>query len=835
MNFYDYYQVDEHIEGGLMLLAANELIKGGFQVIPLAKGGKAPVNVKDVHLLLSKPIHSFNVDYYFKDRNVDIGLILTDGREVLDVDSKNKDGLSQQFLKAFSLGWPELYEKMVIQMTPSGGLHLHYTSEIVGGPAALAKIPGRPNPVTIIERLSKQSGKHYVKIAPSEGYKFIQGDPFCIPFITAEERNWIIALAMSFNEVHIPEVKKREADRKDSPWSVFNAQNDWTYIRDQLQDRGWNIVMELNDKVVVKRPGATSRHSGYIFKESNTLYLFSSSSEFEDGKAYTPFGIYAQLYHDNNIGLASAELAKNGIGVNNTEEGQFWKRKGKKVEIKYGELLNWLHAVGYRKYSGTLVQVINNIVSVVEVKDLKTAFLNEIEPEMSDSMMERVSIIFSESGGLMAMLKELEDNFIKDDRENTWLFFKNVAVKCNGEASVYDYKSLTGYIWQSDIIQREYYQADHEESDAFKFVQILGGDNADKLCKILGFTISRYKDPMNARAVVLMEDIEAENEGESQGGSGKSLLFQFVKQFRKSADYDGKNFNPADPFVWQNVEADTSLIFIDDVDKKFRFTSLFSIITGSMMINKKNKPQVVLPFERSPKIFITSNYSVGDMDISSRRRKHEFAVRKFFGSDIEPSDVFHRQFFNEWPKEEWIRFDNFIIHCCNLYIQEPSKKSIGIQTKNSLERSLVHNTNAEFVEYMDSQWQSNFFDFAPAILKNGRIERNGSLVTNAVNMTEFRRHENDPDYYFTMSKEEFASKIREKVNYKGLSSTRVTQWLKAWADQRKITVDSRYQKGASSEKLYRIISWPNYYHFSENGEDKKVVIDENNSGNELPF
>jgi hypothetical protein len=809
MNFYDYYQPGESLEEPAVYLAAKELISKGFQVIPIVKGEKAPANIKDVYKLLSNPIHDHNINYYFRDRDVDIGLILTDEMEFLDIDEKYKPGITSRFLKALEFSWPELYEKLVIHHTKTGGCHLLYRSEVIGGKKILAQTPKNPNPLAIIERISK-SNTQYIKIPPSDGYRLFKGSPLDIKSITAEERNWLSALAMSFNEVHIPEVKQKEAEREDSPWYVFNEQKDWRYIREQLIDRNWSIVGDYPDKVIVKRPGDSAGHrsSGYIYKDNNTLYLHTTSTEFENGKAYSPFGVYCLFYHDNNIALACRELAASGVGKNILDEGQFWKKNKSKIEIKYTELLNWFHGIGYRKYKGSIVQIIDNIVTITDEGAMKRAFIHEVEFQMQDAMYERVPTIFSEGGGLMSMLNELDDNFINDTSEFTWLFFDNIAIRISGDKiEPFAYKDLNGYIWKSDIIHRYFYESDYDSCDADRFVGILGGEKKKDLKEIIGYSISRYKDPLNPRAIIIMEDIDAEDEGESQGGSGKGLLFNFIKQFRKSADFDGKSFRPQDPFLYQNIEPDTSIIFIDDVERHFKFNTLFSVLTSSLLINKKNKPQIIIPFERSPKIFITSNYSVGGMDLSSIRRKYEFAVVKYFGEDKEPIDEFGRQFFSGWDSKEWLRFDNFIASCCKLYLAESKKKTIGNVTVNSKERTLVSNTNKEFVEYMDGQLHSNFFDFAPLSLKNFSAYFGKNYVTNAVNIEQFKLVRNKVEYYFLLSKKEFSDTIIKLVNYKGITPTRVTQWLKRWADVRGVEIDLSYKRGMAGERCYRIINW----------------------------
>lgn len=812
MNFYEYYQPGEALDESPIYLAAKDLIKNGLQVIPLKKGGKEPVNIKTVYEVIAKPIHEHNVDYFFKNTDVDLGVIMDHNMEFIDIDSKNKPGLTEKVLKAIRSGWPELFDKLVIDYTPSGGCHLIYRAEITGGKSAIAKVPAHPNPLAIIERISRHN-KQYIKISPSQGYELKQLNPFQIPFLTAEERNFISAVCASFNEVVIPEVKKKEAAREDSPWATFNKSRDWKYISGELLDRNWIVYKDDSDKIFVRRPGDTKqKYSGIIYKDTSILYLFTPSTEFENEKGYSPFGVYALLNHDGDIAAASKQLASEGCGVNVYDEGQFWYREKSKVKIKYTELLNWFHSTGYRKYKGELVHVINSTVEIVQESDLKKAFLNEVEFEIKDEMYERVATIFSDKGGLMAMLWELDDNFIKDDKDTTWLFFSNIAIKITIESvDPVEYKTLTSYIWKSDIINREYYGHDFTGCDADKFISILGGEKTASLQKIIGYLLSKYKDPINPRAVVLMEDIDPESEGESQGGSGKGLCVNFVKQFRKTADFDGKNFRFSDPFLFQNVDPDTAIIFIDDVDKNFKFTSIYSILTGSLLINKKNRDQVVIPYEDSPKVVFTSNYSLGNMDISSRRRKYEFPVVKYFGEEIEPIQVFGRQFFSGWDREEWLKFDNFMISCAQRYIQEGDKRSIGAVTDRSAERSLISNTSREFVDYMDAQLAVNFFDFAPYALKRLTVTMpDGSVITNAVDVQAYLNDFENTMNYFLVNKDEFSQKVTKMVNYKNLTTTRITQWFNKWAEARDVEVDPTYKRPSDGQRMYRIIKWTSH-------------------------
>jgi len=788
MNFYDYYETSEQIEHPCYL-AAQSLVDAGFEVVALKEGTKEPINHashKNLARLRQTPIRKEELQFFFAGQYTgEIAIMLRRNMEVLDIDDKAKPGIAKQFLNDLIQANLELYDKLVINKTPHNGLHIIYYSENIGGSSVLARVNASPHPQAIIERLN-ETNKSYIKCAPSKGYEFIKGNPLEMPTLTGEERNWLSAFATSYNKVSIPEVKEDEAAREDSPWAVFNAKHDYTYTLNELLERGWSVMMDLPDSIRLKRPAGVQL-SASLFKDTNSLYLYTTSSDLKPETGYSPFGIYAHFYHDGNIALACRKLASEGIGVNIFDEGQFWKRQRNKIVVKYTDLMQWLHSVGYRVYENEIVKITDNIVSIIEERDLRAAFLNEIEPELVDYFYDKVGTIFSETGGVRSMLQKLENNFVTDTDTETWIFFKNYAIKITADEILpFQYKEITGYVWQSAIIDRNFHNEPYTGCDAERFVSILGGDKWNTLCELLGYSISRYKDPLNPRAIILTEDIDPNDEGEAQGGSGKGLLFSFIRQFRKVTDFDGKNFKLSDSFLYQNVDIDTNIMLIDDVPSKFRFDSLFSILTGSLQVNKKNKGQIIIPFERAPKVVITSNYAVGAMDISSQRRKYEFAVVKYFGAECEPFDVFGRMFFSGWDTKEWGKFDNFIAECCKMYLGEKNKKAMNNVTINSIERSLIANTNKEFIDYMDSLLLSDFYDYAPDALKvNGVMNYDLWLQ----NMTSAMPNNN---LYIIIDKDKLFDKVNSITKTKGLTPTRLTKWVKRWATSRNVTLDTRY-------------------------------------------
>jgi hypothetical protein len=163
---------------------------------------------------------------------------------------------------------------------------------------------------------------------------------------------------------------------------------------------------------------------------------------------------------------------------------------------------------------------------------------------------------------------------------------------------------------------------------------------------------------------------------------------------------NGKGFDINKPFAFQTVQTDTQVLLFDDIDKNFKFENAFSIITEGLTIEKKGQDAIKIPFNESPKISLTTNYTVKGDGASHRRRVFEVEIANHYNDTYTPEDEFGHQFFSDWDDNEWEKFDNFMIRCIQFYLNNGLVES----NKVNLEfRKLKNNLGAEFIEFMESQ------------------------------------------------------------------------------------------------------------------------------------
>jgi hypothetical protein len=109
---------------------------------------------------------------------------------------------------------------------------------------------------------------------------------------------------------------------------------------------------------------------------------------------------------------------------------------------------------------------------------------------------------------------------------------------------------------------------------------------------------------------------------------------------------------------------------------------------------------------------------------------------------------------------------------------------------------------------MDDQLQNNFCKFAPDVLKNDRVTIGGKLVTNAINVKQYKEAADNPDYYIVESKQKVLDYIHKECNNNKITQTALTKWIKKWAQVRGVEIDLSYKKSNDSGRFYRFISWP---------------------------
>lgn len=236
--------------------------------------------------------------------------------EVVDVDlkvlsiPKDRKEFWEEYIKQLDDNIVDFYNKVAIYKTKNDGYHILYKSKSVEGNRKLAKLEG--NKEAIIET----RGKYGYVIVYTEN-KVSKLSYLDIDYIEDEDRNIIINVSRSYNyvdpkEAIVPTKKGARIENNGvNTWEDFNSKKD---IFDIVGDE-FEIVANTSKHYCIKRHGASSAHSGYIYKDKGFMYLFSTGTIYPAEKLITPFIAYAYKYHNGDMGKTASDLYKQGFGT----------------------------------------------------------------------------------------------------------------------------------------------------------------------------------------------------------------------------------------------------------------------------------------------------------------------------------------------------------------------------------------------------------------------------------------------------------------------------------------------------------------------------------------
>jgi putative DNA primase/helicase len=330
-----------------ILEAALELEAAGISVVPVVKdGSKRPAGKWAEYQTLrasKETIHGwFDGDRY--------GLGVVTGRisgnlEMAEIEGRGAERLAELGEIANNSGLGGLWSALCtgwLEQSPSGGLHWFYKVKWPEGqkPPGNVKLASRPSTASELAANSRQRKQvlaetrgegGYVAVAPSDGtthptgrpWVRLAGGPKTVPVLNPDDREMFHALLGLLHE-EAPEEAKQEtlvpdAPRPDigggglTPGDDYENKTDW---KDILVPAGWSLVYQSGRSRYWRRPGKNAGISASTGRadDRDRLFVFTSSTEFEQETPYTKFGAFALLNHNGNHADAASALRKKGFG-----------------------------------------------------------------------------------------------------------------------------------------------------------------------------------------------------------------------------------------------------------------------------------------------------------------------------------------------------------------------------------------------------------------------------------------------------------------------------------------------------------------------------------------
>jgi hypothetical protein len=383
----------------------------------------------------------------------------------------------------------------------------------------------------------------------------------------------------------------------------------------------------------------------------------------------------------------------------------FWTKSDKGI-IKIVHILfkGFLEDNGFYKYcpegskNYVFVKVTNNLIDHTSEKEIKDFILNHLidleDLSIYNYFADSVRYFREE---FLTLLNTIDIYFIEDTKDISYLYYKNCAVKITQDlVEPIDYLDLGGYVWKDHVIDRKFNICEYDDCVYKTFISRVCGDDNGRMHTMestIGFLMHGYKNLSYCPAVILNDEVISDN---PEGGTGKGLFMNALSQMKKLVVIDGKAFAFERSFPYQTVSADTQILCFDDVKKNFDFERLFSVVTEGLTLEKKNKDAIKIPFSKSPKIAITTNYAIKGSGNSFTRRKWEVELHQHYNKNHTPLDEFGKHFFADWDDSDWCSFDNYMVSCLMRYLEKGLIKSEFV---NLQIRQLSAETSHDFIEW----------------------------------------------------------------------------------------------------------------------------------------
>lgn len=597
-----------------------------------------------------------------------------------------------------------LLQKLVIEKTRSNGYHVYFKCAQLPTTKALAN--GSDGAEWIACRSARNNCITYC--APSKGYDYLQGSLEDIQYIDPREMAQLLEAAAHLNEYSGARTAKDNYLPSPMPpidyvgiIKHFDDMIPGSWVTDTLFDMGWstdgverqkNVNGEKWYYMKLWRPGKDIRepYSANFWLTKKRLSVFSASTPFpcfDSGSSFMHSPSRVAYYLSDGdwrgaIRMMQEVCKKLGLELPKEKSLVYSKtvRNREQWYVEHSGVVDWATRKGYQwlRLSADddsivqFIRVVDNVIFEVDEKDLMRDFWDEINKNYTNEGPHRVLAAFApQVFKYMGALPKFDGKLMRDTDGVSYIYFNNGALRVTSEAAtLIKYSELDGCVFARHIKNFDYEPCNNtgvfgqfmekisEDPDHLRFIK-----------SALGYILHYHKLKNFAKALVLVEDVEDNNE--AMGRSGKGLIVQFVEWLRWTIQQDGRNFKTDSQFKMQRVVPGVQVYYLNDPSPTMLYSQFYNYITDDWLVESKGKKSYNISFENSPKIIITTNYSPELNKDSDKDRFIKVIIKKEFGSEHRIEDAFPGVIFfsKDWERSDRNGAIRFAIECLQLYFK----------------------------------------------------------------------------------------------------------------------------------------------------------------------
>jgi hypothetical protein len=659
----------------------------------------------------------------------------------LDFDEKNAIGRNV-FESWKALIDPIIYSKLVIERTRSNGYHVYFLCNDKCDVHGIAyNDEGRE---VIGLRGDNFNGITYC--APTPKYSFIQGSLLELQSLDFDEMMQLIDCGYQFNTykgnaiTSSGGVKQRSIAKFPQPpikykqvMDIFDAKVDEMFIPNYLESLGWSLNgrklgngKDYGKFIELYRPGKsederTVRSAAYYY-DSKRLSVYTDSVGVKLPSINNSEGLaswlspYQVLFYLNDrnwdetsrvvvdlCGQMGIELPERVPMVSSSpsRNGLTWR-----LEIRGIQL--WAIESGFMMMKmsidddapSRLIRVVENVIYDIDESDIQRAFVDFVMMEYLEADAQRLLIAFlPRLMSYLTILPQFDGNVLRDGSDCSYLLFNNGVLKVTvSEVELIKYNELDSYVFVRDIKPFDY-KPNNDAGSFVQFINMISLDEGHKkfLMSAFGYILHNFKRKSFAKAVMIIEDVD--DQEEARGRSGKGLLGQFIKWIRQTIEQDGRNYKTDSQFKMQRISPWTQVFYLNDPQKGLPIQQFYNYITDDFLIENKGKKSYTIPFNKSPKVFITTNFLPSLESDSDKDRFIVVPIKKVFSSVYRLKDAFNGQdfFSDDWDYYEKMSAINFAIESLQVYLREGIVEYNNAKMDDNKAKRLLQDQVPEFI------------------------------------------------------------------------------------------------------------------------------------------
>jgi hypothetical protein len=460
-----------------------KMIEDGLNIIPVRDVDDDYGKAKTPYKGWAKYQKEFNtkneiysqIDYYKTSAVAVVCGTISGNLENIDIDVKHKPGIDALIFSDLSKMYPEIFYKLKIDKTPSGGYHIIYrisdpqddqmrSYNLASREATNEELKENPKRKKFCFIELKSNGS-LSQMPPSPGYTIHQDKP--IPFIT-----WLDRCSIEITIIESSyKPTKRDNDYYDlNPFEDFNKSEAAETV---LTDDGWNRHRHHNAIFnYYSNAGSKSNEVHASFNKKTGIYtIFTSNSQIESDKKYTAATVLSILKHSNDKKQTYAYLVQKGYGkVKKSREefivkkaainkkslppnfspdsilmhaaisqklqidhpyGTFWVDDAEKGVIIERERLYIVSAgLGFKLYKNSIIQVVDSIIyerTQMDYFDAIKDYIKESDEDLLFKIYNSYESFIERHGKFtISRLRELNaKDIMADTKTDCYKFYKN--------------------------------------------------------------------------------------------------------------------------------------------------------------------------------------------------------------------------------------------------------------------------------------------------------------------------------------------------------------------------------------------------------------------------